>query len=162
MSISDPEEDILEDLDMEIEEEEEPTDNIAEFGAYRDIGAEGRLGGVIDEDVEINIIEGAKNQKLDPKSIFTLQLKEDLALLADRLRLSDSDIKILKQGVHRLYFIRLKNALAYILGYYLHIHQNNKIHLNVIKSLLANEWRDDKHVTLYECLKYGRYWSTQI
>lgn len=153
----------LEEIDFEFEDEddiEQQPDNIAEFGAYRDIGAEGRLGGVMDEDIDINRIEGAQNQILDPKSIFTLRMLEELALLSDRLVLNDQDVKALKQGIHGLHFIRLKNALAYIIGYYLYKHENASANVSVIKNLLKNELSDDKHVTMYECLKYGRYWAT--
>jgi hypothetical protein len=135
----------------------EYTDNIVEFGAFRDMGAEGRIGGVMDEDLDINLLDTAYHQKLDAKTVFSLQLKDNLNRLTQPLNLSETDVKTLKLGIDDLHFLRFKNALAYILGYYLSLYDIYDISPSKVN--VARRYIEDEKVTLPMVLKYGRYWA---
>lgn len=154
------------DFDFEFDEEgyeQEEKDNIAEFGAYRDLGPEGRLGGAYDEDLNLHIPldkEGNVDRtRIDDRTKFALDLLDVLKEYNETfLHLGGQQIKFLKQEVDSLHFIRLKNALPYVLGYFIFFHNFSKSKIRVISSLI----KEDKNLTMFEILKYARYWQNKL
>jgi hypothetical protein len=146
----------------EEEEEEEKGDNIASFGAYRDMGAEGRMGGVMDEDLELNIMDNpfaTNNIKLDPKTKFTLQFLDVIKEYEGVFRFTETDLKTMKQTIHTLSFIHLKNALAFVFGYYLFKSTFSAVNVNVVKKYIQP---GNTVVGMTQVIKYARFWENML
>ncbi len=142
--------------DLFLEEEDENKLNIAEGPQFRDIGFEGRYVGW-DPDLQINIVDIEHPERYDAKTVFSLQLVSLLRTWKEVLQFGPMEEKQIKVGVHELPMLRFKDPLAFILGYYLFLHKLHKPQINVVQHIL-----DGEHLSLFECIKYCRYWRTTM
>jgi hypothetical protein len=147
--------------DYEYKEDEQ------EFGfSYRDIGAEGRVGGVIDEDDDLPIGTMTDDIRfrvqLDPDVLFKLELRKILQNERN-LFLSSNDKKKIKKSVSKIPMIQYKNPLTYVLGYYIFadMRDDNKINVSLKTKFknLDTYIKANESITLFEIMKYARYWK---
>lgn len=142
--------------------------------SYRDIGAEGRVGGPIDEDLDLHIgtvIQGGAlgkfqqqfaQQHLSPYEFFAISVQKFLR--EENLNFSDNDKSIIKRTISKLPFIKYKNPTTFILGYYI----QSDISLGAMKTnkylgmkfKRMNDYiQTDPSITMFEIMKYARYWK---
>ena len=141
--------------------------------AYRDIGSEGRIGGPIDEDLGLpmgTIIQGGNlgkfqqqfaMQNITPEENFAMSLQK--ILREEDLQFTDDEQRILKQTMKKLPFIRYKNPLTYVLGYYIQLEMspNMKVSRYLTTKIKKVEQyvKNEDSITMFEVMKYARYWQ---
>jgi hypothetical protein len=120
---------------------------------YNDIGAEGRAGGVMDENLNIQILQTNYRKKLEPTEKFSLELLDLINTMKTKLKLSEADINTLKLNVAILPLIRWKSPLYYIVGYSIANDVPNPTNLSSkIKKIQPN-------IDVFTAIKYGKLWN---
>jgi hypothetical protein len=147
----------------------EEKDDIVDYAAYRDIGEFGRLGGQVDEDLDMALgsaIDGAQQRYdliiMPPEEKFKIEI---VSLLKNEieLKLSEMDKKVIKTTIKKLPFIEYKNPLLYILGYYIYLDMRLDSSIsNVLKNkfkIVQRYIQENPNITMFEIIKYARYWK---
>jgi hypothetical protein len=129
-------------------------------GSYRDSE---RAGQVFDENdaLRTSIDKGnLGNQQrryemmhMEPIQDFRNKVRQIL-IEEEELFLNRDDKETIKKGIDKLPFIKYKNPLTYVLGYYMQQETSN-IRLNKIKKYTS----ENENITMSEIIKYSRYWS---
>lgn len=145
-------------------DDEDEKDNIVDF-SYRDIGPESRIGGYVDDDIEQSLGTGAVQidiqyrTDIDPQEQFTMDVQRILRE-ETHLRLQRDEQSIIKRAIRKIPFIKYKNPLMYVLGYYVSIElQSGGSMLKKKLKLVEPYIRTHNEITMFEILKYARYWN---
>lgn len=144
--------------EREEEEEEEEYNfedekNIVNF-AFKDIGDQGRAGGVVDEDLDIRILETTYRKALDPKTKFSLGVLDAIKNVGSLL-MGKPELKQLKLMIHKdeVPLIAWKNPTAYVYGYYVHSILNDR---SAIQMRLKTIQQHDTNINAFDVVKYAK------
>lgn len=114
---------------------------------------EERFGSVIEGGGALGRIQHKRNfVDMDPMEKFIIHLNEEISNRGQDLKLGPNDIRKLKEVARDLQLVQYKNALLYLLGYYV---------TKVIKSRQLDakvKKMAGKHLEI-EVVKYARFWK---
>jgi hypothetical protein len=129
--------------------------------SYRDIGEEGRIGGIVDEDLDLPMGGHYGDLRfkinLDPKIVFINEVQRILRNEV-HLNLSDEDQSIIKKSISKIPLIEYKNPLMYVLGYYFQMDISDKKYTDKKIKKIQKEYTN-QYITMFEILKYAKFWT---
>ena len=140
--------------------------------SYRDIGEEGRIGGTQSEMQEYlglamgtEIAGGAmaklqqqlNRQNRDPDMDFRINISM-LVKEYGRILNIEEDV-IIAKNISKLHLIKYKSPVAYILGYVLSLTLGASKISSTTKRQIDSVLKEHPKITMFEVLKYARWWK---
>lgn len=154
-----------EDEDDEESERYGREDNIVDFSfrqleqvQARDEDLDMPLGSTIDRGPLADIMRRHEIMNLDPETKFKLDVND--ILNKEVFYFSETDKSVIKRTISKVPFIKYKNPLLYILGYYIYSDNLKKIPASKLRKI--NTYINDNSFSIAEVIKYARYWNLII
>jgi hypothetical protein len=154
------------DYGEDVEDDEEMfahrEDNIVDFSfrqleqvQARDEDLDMPLGTTVDKGALADIMRRHELMNLDPETKFKLDVQD--ILNKEVFYFTETDKSVIKRTISQLPFIKYKNPLLYILGYY--IYSDNLKKLPASKKRKIDTYINDNSFSIAEVVKYARYWN---
>ena len=107
--------------------------------------------------------EGDETRNLTPEERFAYEIEIYLGKFKslDLLDFNAEDRRIIMGKLDTIHWMRYKNSLLYILGYYVARHQLHKEAVDDAVEILSSERRESRaimNLMKFSVIKYARYW----
>jgi hypothetical protein len=139
-------------------------DNIVEF-SFKDIGADARVGGPMDEDLDLpmgtqDVFDIRTKAKIEPDVLFKLEVAN--ILKRDDLGLTADNKSTIKKNIKKMNMIKYKNPLTYVFGFYIatDMRSNNYIDNRMKEKIkyVKQNIQTEEDISMQNVIKYARWW----